>query len=193
MKNARILDATASNRSIWLIKDSPHILFIDIENELQVPPDMVLDCTETGFKPHSYHTIFFDPPQWWGDTPSDNYYSCKNLKESKAFSEKYGYKGYFTSYYGTDKFKSKTELLTFLHKSQKEFNRILKDDGMLWVKWNETKIPLSKILPFFKNWDEMLRLEIGDNYQTLGVSQTYWMMFMKKEGIKQTDLNEVEI
>lgn len=191
MKNARILDATSANRSIWLIKDSPHILFIDIEPELQVPPDMVLDCTETGFKPHSYHTIFFDPPQYWGDKIGGNIYALRNLDDVHIFNEKYGTNRH-VSYYGTDKFKSKTELLTFLHKSQKEFNRILMDDGMLWVKWNEIKIPLSKILPFFKNWVEMLRLEICDKYQTLSYSQTYWLMFMKKEGIKQTDLNEVE-
>jgi len=191
MKNARILDATASNRAIWRIKDSPHILFIDIESELHLPPDMILDCTNTGFEPNSFHTIFFDPPQFWGDKIADNIYALRNWDDVNIFNKKYGTNRH-VSYYGTDKFKSKTELLIFLHKAQKEFNRILVDDGILWVKWSEIKIPLSKILPFFKNWVEMLRLEICDKYQTSSDSQTYWLMFMKKDGIKQTDLNEVE-
>ena len=60
---------------------------------------------------------------------------------------------------------------------------------MLWVKWCEAKIPLSKILPFFRNWIEMLRLEIEDKSQTLSDSQTYWIMFMKKsEAVRHLDL-----
>jgi len=42
-------------------------------------------------------------------------------------------------------------------------------------------IPLSEVLNLFRDWDEMLRLEIGSKKQTAGKAQNYWIMLMKKE------------
>ncbi len=184
----RILDATASNRSIWRKKESRHVLWIDIESELRVPPDMVLDCTTTGFEAERFHTIFFDPPHWWGDETGENYFACRNDADEMKLQKRYGIRARKAAYYGADKFKSKSELLVFIHKAQKEFCRILKDEGILWLNWSEVKIPLGKILPFFRNWDEMIRLTIGSKAQSLGDFQNYWVMFMKKDGPHQAEL-----
>ena len=64
--DARILDATASNRSIWRTKESNKIIWIDIEPELEINPDLILDCTQTGFPDNSIMMLIFDPPHWWG-------------------------------------------------------------------------------------------------------------------------------
>ena len=50
---------------------------------------------------------------------------------------------------------------------------------MLWLNWSEVKIPIGKILPLFRDWNEMLRLEVGSQKQTLSEYQNYWIMFMK--------------
>lgn len=185
--DARILDSTASNRHIWRKRTSPMVMWIDIEPELDVPPDRVLDCTDTGFAPGRFHTIFFDPPHWWGDEIAENIYALRNWNDANVFNKRYGTNKH-VSYYGADKFRTKRDLLVFIHKAQREFNRILMDDGILWLNWSEVKIPLKSILPFFKNWDEMIRLTIGSKRQTLSKHQNYWVMFMKRPGLRQAEL-----
>lgn len=179
--DARILDATASNRSIWRTKESTKIIWIDIEPELEIKPDLVLDCTQTGFPDNSIMMLIFDPPHWWGQKTGEAFFTCRNKAEKKKFLDKYNMGSAGCAYYGTDKFGTKTELLSFIHKAQKEFHRILYPDGVLWLNWSDVKLSLSKILPFFKDWDEMLRLPIGSKLQTLSDSQNWWVMFMKKD------------
>jgi len=186
--DARILDATASNRSIWKTKESDKIIWIDIEPELEVSPDLIIDCTKTHFPDKSIFTVFFDPPHWWGQRTGENFFTCRNMEESKAFTSKYGMRDRSSSvtYYGTDRYKTKTELLSFIHKAQKEFQHILTDNGILWLNWSEVKLPLSRIIAFFRDWDEMLRFSIKSPYQIIGESQSYWIMFMKKSEIVET-------
>ena len=64
--DAKILDATAGNRHIWKVKDDSRIVFMDIESELEVKPDIIGDCTKTDYPDGYFHTIFFDPPHWGG-------------------------------------------------------------------------------------------------------------------------------
>jgi len=179
--DARILDATAANRAFWRTKESNHILWIDIEPELEIKPDLVLDCTNTGFPDESIMMIIFDPPHWWGDTPGENFFSCRNKEEKRQFEEKYGLGRHGATYYGTDKYQTKHALLGFLHKAQLEFQRILYPDGILWLNWSEVKLELNRIMPFFRDWDEMLRLPIGSKLQTLSTYQNWWVMLMKKD------------
>ena len=73
--DAKILDVTAGNRNIWLKNKNPFILWIDIESELEIPPDLVMDCTDTKFPDECVFTLFFDPPHWWGDKIAKNIYN----------------------------------------------------------------------------------------------------------------------
>jgi len=175
---ARILDTTAGNRNVWLKNENPNIIFIDIEPELEVKPDQVIDCTNTPFPNNYFFTIFFDPPHWWGDEIGENIYALRNWNDANYFNKKYGTNRH-VSYY--DKFKTKTQLLSFLNKASKEFYRILAQNGMLWVKWVDAKIDLDKILPFFRDWDELLRIHVGSPKQTNSEMQAYWLLFMKKD------------
>lgn len=173
---ARILDATAGLRTIWKQKTSAHILWVDIETDLETPPDVLMDCTNTNFEEKRFHTIFFDPPHGWGKKPGLSQTAMRNRKDYENYPWKPPNWG---PYYGWDKYKNKQSLLIFIHKAQKEFHRILQDDGVLWLKWNECNIPLSRVLPFFKDWVEMMRIEVGSRRQTIGKTQTYWLLFMK--------------
>jgi len=160
---------------MWQTKENSNIIWIDIEPELEVPPDKIMDCTQTEFPDNQFTTIFFDPPHGWGKQIGRSATALRN----KSDRETYPWKApHGLMYWGWDKYHTKTQLLSFIHKAQKEFSRILKNDGMLWVKWNECNIPLRKILPLFRDWNEMLRFPIAS--QAVGDSQTYWIMFMKK-------------
>lgn len=173
---AQILDATAGNRSIWRTKADPRILFIDIEPELEVPPDMVLDCTATGFSDKSFHTIIFDPPhgvnyqKWIGIMTSPNRSRFPPHWKNKQ-----------PSYYGLDKFKTRVGLQEFIIASIREFRRVLQDDGCLWIKWGERTISIGEVVSIIKRegYQEMLRIPVKGP-KTPSHGETYWVMFMKK-------------
>jgi len=178
---AVILDATAGNRMFWKKKNDKRVLWIDIQEDLEIPPDAVIDCTDTGFPDQSFHTIIFDPPHWWGDEPASTFFTIKNKEDKEKLQEKYPEMDIHGCYYGTDIYKTKSQLIKFLHKAQLEFHRIIWDNGILWFNWCEVKINLRKVLPIFTNWDPMIILPIGSKLQTMGDSQNYWVMLMKKD------------
>ena len=176
---ARILDATASYRSIWKTKESDRVLWIDIEPEIELKPDILMDCTNTDFDDGRFHTIFFDPPHKYGHTKNTGIHQTPSRILQK---EKWGNTG---SYYGFDKYATKIALLGFINKAQLEFMRILSDDGILWFKWAEIVSPLNNILPLFRDWDVMMKHEVA--YRGKVKTRTWWVAFMKKSEFRQED------
>ena len=130
---ARILDATAANRCIWEMKESEFIVYMDVESELEVKPDIVCDNRKTPYPDGYFHTIIFDPPHGWGEKLGKEWYSIRNKKDLKTLIETYpNQKGRKTiTYYGMDKYRSKSELLGYLNKALQEFYRILEWGGGL--------------------------------------------------------------
>jgi len=175
---AIILDATAGNRMIWNIKKSPYVLWIDIEPEVE--PDLILDCTNTNFLDKQFRMIFFDPPHSYGRTKNTGIYQTPS---AKIRFEKWGSRG---GYYGFDKYPTKTALLSFIHKAQEEFYRILDDYGVLWFKWAEIHATLDAILPLFKKWNLMMKIEVAFQGKVKG-NTTWWVMFMKKSEFLTND------
>lgn len=180
---ARILDATAANRCIWETKESRWIVYMDVEPELEVKPDVICDNRHTPYPDGYFHHIVFDPPHGFGRKPGDGFYECRNIEEHRRFLTKFGYKKTpgKPTYYGMDKYRSKGELLGYLNKALQEFYRILEDGGVLMMKWCELEIPFDNIKPFLRDWDIMMKLKIGDGSQTRGSTQTWWVLLMKKE------------
>jgi len=172
-----ILDATAGNRTMWRYPNSENIIYIDIEKRLEVKPTIFCDNTRMPFKDKQFDTIFFDPPHSWYE--GDYYYTFPDRASLKAV--------YPTArespprYYGWDKIKNKSHLLKYLFNAQKELRRVLKDDGLLWLKWNEMKIPLATVLIIMQEWNELLRIYVKSPTQT-GMQQTYWICLEKKLG-----------
>lgn len=85
------------------------------------------------------------------------------------------------TYYGWDKYKTKAEIRKYIYESQKEFKRVLADDGLLLVKWNEVRIALKRFLTMLPEWRLLIELPISDPNQTWGSAQTYWLMMEKKK------------
>lgn len=183
-----ILDATAGNRQMWKKKDSDNIIYLDSQLRLQVPPTLFANNEQTPFKDGTFDTIFYDPPHRWNWEGS--YYSFPNVEEAK---EIWGDKTGVITYYGWDVYKTRQELIRHLIKAQSEFYRILKDDGLLWLKWNELEIKLMNILGIFSLWDELMRLYVESPLQRKKDVQTFWVCLEKKSGkIVKTSLFEFE-
>jgi hypothetical protein len=170
-----ILDATAGNRSIYTYKKSENIIFIDIEKQLWVKPTLFADSRKLPFKDGTFHTIIFDPPHDWGDKPFD--FKMAEWLKSRQWGRTYPYQ--FT-YYGWDKYKNRSELIKYIYESQAEFARVSTEDALLFLKWNETKIPLNRILTVFTHWRVLIEIPVADPNHTWGTAQTYWIVMEKR-------------
>ena len=171
-----ILDATAGNRSMWQYKDSEHIIYIDMEKKLTIKPTIFCSNTNTPFPNSIFDVIFYDPPHFYNDKGS--FYS---IPDAKTFMEKWQGYGAVPRYYGGDKYKTQVSLLRHVFDAQKEMHRILKDDGLLWLKWNETYITIHTILHLFDRWQVMLQLPIRLSNPNRTQKQTYWVCMSKKK------------
>jgi len=169
-----ILDATAGNRTLWINKESENIIYIDMETQLEVKPTIFCKNDMTPFRDKLFDTILYDPPHTWGGT---DHYHCYP-RRTQEYIEKWKDTA-IPRYYGWDKYKSETELIMHIVKAQQEFQRILKDDGLLWLKWNEMSIPLYKILSLLNGWRLMIKIHDKDPSQTAGKHKTYWLCMEK--------------
>jgi hypothetical protein len=160
-----MLDATAGNRMIWGENKTPHLtVFMDIETRLFRPPDIFGSSTHCPFREEIFDVVLFDPPwginmpPWWN--------------KPEIYNKNYG------------GFKSKRELLSYIHKSQKEFIRVA---PRLCLKWGERNVSLWKILVCFKsNWREIFRRETGG---IKSKTKNYWVTFVKKSQFKENEKN----
>lgn len=171
-----ILDATAGYRSMYELKDNTSIIYIDVERQLLTKPTVFCDNTKTPFMDKQFDTIFYDPPHGFGENPFDHTIMKDDTRS--ALTHKYPFA---TSYYGWDKYKSQYALITHIYRAQREFHRILKDDGLLWFKWNEARIALNRVLCMFEDWDILMCINIADPNKTWGKGKSYWIALTKKK------------
>jgi len=162
---------------MWEKKEIPFIVFIDKEDKLEIKPTYLMDNEHTTFPDRHFHTIFYDPPHTWGG--GVHFFSFPNREaRQKVFPHSSG----VPTYYGWDKYKTKTELLAHIYRAQREFYRILTDDGLLWFKWNEMSIKVDRVLACFPLWQELMRLYVNDPTHTAGFQQTFWILMCKQKG-----------
>lgn len=169
-----ILDATAGNRAIYQTKYSENIIYLDRQKKLERKPTVFADFKYLPFKENVFDTILFDPPYYWG---TDN--PWYTIPDSATYFKRFGEYRRAPRYYGVDQYPNKTKLINALFFGLKELGRVLKSDGLLWLKWCEVKMRLVKLEPLLEIFNEMLRLEIKDKLQTHSSCQTYWVAFMK--------------
>lgn len=151
-----ILDACCGGRQFWFNKHHPNAVYIDNRLErapckprpnFSVVPDMVMDFRDLKFPDGSFKLVVWDPPH------------LTRSGETSIMRAKYGC----------------LNAITWPGDLAKGFNecwRVLDDYGMLVFKWNETDIPLKKVLKLFPE-------EPLFGHPTGSKHKTKWMVFMK--------------
>lgn len=174
-----ILDAGCGNRCMWLLKENENVLHIDIEKALQHKPDMFASNTALPFKDECFNTIFFDPPFKWNchDHP---FFSFPNLEMLYNYYPNIS-KRSTVSYYGIERYKTRSELAAYIYRAERELRRIIKPDGCLWVRWcTMTDMDHNNLLNIFADWHHMATHEIGSAKRVTGETKSFWFMLMKK-------------
>lgn len=171
-----ILDATAGNRLLWLVKKSDNIVYLDRQTRLQVKPTIFADNTQTPFMPKCFDTIIFDPPHDIGG--GDGFFSHPNAEE---YNKIYSHKRDTPTYYGAEIFNSKTQLIKYIYHAQEEFKRILKDDGLLIVKWCDIQLTLNRFIIIFLDWTLLMQIRADQPTHTFKQNKTYWLYMEKRK------------
>lgn len=154
MKN--VLDVCCGSRMFYFDKLDNRVAFNDIRSEshtlcdgrtLEICPDTQFDFTDMSwFESDRFHLVVFDPPH------------LVSLGKSSWMAKKYGV--------------LKKEWREDLKKGFSECFRVLKPNGTLIFKWNETQIPVGEIL---KCTDQKPLFGHKSGRQ----SKTHWICFMK--------------
>ncbi|MGX2956385.1 class I SAM-dependent methyltransferase [Ursidibacter arcticus] len=159
-----ILDVCCGGRMFWFDKQNPNVLFADCRSEevtfkdrnslrkLEIKPDVIHDFTNMPYPDKSFKLVIFDPSHLIQG--GDNSWLVK----------KYG--------------RLNKDWQAQLKQGFDECMRVLDDFGTLIFKWNETQIPVSKILETI-NYQPLIGHKSGK------AANTHWLLFIK---LKQEDL-----
>lgn len=159
MEEKLILDACCGGRMFWFDKRHPNTLYIDIREEKHfetgkgvdnrhraILPDEVMDFRKLDLHDNSFNLVVFDPPHL-----------------------KVGRKSYFAQLYGS---LSDTDWKDDLTKGFAECFRVLKPNGVLIFKWNESDILLKDILA-------LTPVQPLFGHRSGKAQKTHWVTFMK--------------
>lgn len=155
LKTKKILHACCGSRMCWFDKENKDAVFMDIRQEtttlcdgrtLSVNPDIIGDFRQMPFDDNSFYVVLFDPPH------------LKTLGVKSWLAKKYGR---LSSTWEDD-----------IKQGFNECMRVLKPNGILIFKWNESEIKLSKIL-------SLIPFKPLFGHTSGRQSRTIWMCFMK--------------
>lgn len=159
----RVLDPCCGGRMFWLDRSNPDVIFGDCRNEviavtdrshgkadgqrvIRIEPDTLLDFRDLPYPDESFSLVVFDPPHLVRAGP----------------------KSWLAAKYG----KLSDDWRNDLRLGFAECFRVLKTDGVMVFKWNETQVTVSEVLslapvaPLFGHISGRKGL-------------THWLVFMK--------------
>ena len=168
--NAKILDPCCGSRMMHFDRQNKNVVYGDIRTEshilcdgrsLEVAPDIEMDFRDMPFPDDSFHAVVFDPPH------------LIRAGDKSWLALKYG--------------KLNQDWREDLAKGFSECFRVLKPNGTLIFKWNETQIKVSEVLA------------LTDQKPFIGHpsgkrANTHWICFMKmslKGGVLNGSFNEI--
>ncbi|MCI2290975.1 class I SAM-dependent methyltransferase [Enterobacter sp. I4] len=153
-----VLDMCCGSRMFWFDKQDERAVFTDIREEehvlcdgrkLIISPDIIADFRNLPFENDHFPVVVFDPPH------------LESIGENAWMRKKYGALNRGT--WRED-----------LRAGFAEAFRVLKPNGVLIFKWNETQIPVSQVITLTPE-----KPLIG---QRTGKSdKTHWIIFLKAE------------
>jgi SAM-dependent methyltransferase len=156
-----VLDACCGSRMFWFDRNDPRCMYVDRRREtcvlpdksskggsrtLVVDPDVMADFTALPFRDGQFALVVFDPPHF----------------------ERNGSGGWMAKKYG----KLEGEWREMLRRGFVECFRVLKPEGTLIFKWNESETPVSEILALTPE-RPLVGQQGGKNMQT------HWIVFLK--------------
>lgn len=155
---ATVLDPASGSRMFYFDKADPRVLFGDIRTmpkttlcdgrALEVSPDTVMDFRNLPFGDEQFHVAVFDPPHLVKAGPQ-SWMVAKYGKLERTWKQDL-----------TDGFA--------------ECFRVLKPNGVLIFKWNETQIKVSEILALTPE-----KPLIG--HKSGKQAKTHWVTFIKED------------
>lgn len=152
----KILDVCCGSKMFWFDKNHPDVLYTDIREEnhklcdgrsLEVKPDMIADFRSLPFDDATFNLVVFDPPH------------IDNLGKNSWMAKKYG--------------RLLPSWRDDIRAGFDECMRVLKIDGVLIFKWNESRIKTKDILAIISE-KPLFGHTSGNNGFTI------WMCFMKR-------------
>lgn len=167
LSNKLILDACCGGRTFWFNKEHPETLYVDrrvMQPEIvstgrnarvrKCLPDKVMDFRKLDLPDESFRLVVFDPPHLFLGSTS-----------------------YMIKMYGT---LERTTWKQDLAAGFSECFRVLKDEGILIFKWNESQIPLKDVLALTPHQPLF-------GHPSGKTQKTHWVTFMKREGGKNLE------
>ena len=173
IKNKPILDVCCGGRMFYYNKTDERVLFQDIRKisthlcdgrYFNINPDIQADFTNMPYKDETFLMVVFDPPHLLRNTGKSKMADMYGSLNEKSLPTGYQQIKYGSLY---------SDWRDMLAKGFKECFRVLKRDGFLIFKWNETDIKVSEIL------------KLTDEKPIFGHisgkrSNTHWICFMKR-------------
>jgi hypothetical protein len=154
-----ILDMCCGSRMFWFDKNDSRAVFSDIRAEehtlcdgrkLVIRPDLIADFRALPFADSSFHVVVFDPPH------------LERVGDSAWMGKKYGRL-------------NKDSWRDDIRAGFIEAFRVLRQNGTLIFKWNETQIPVSQIIAL-TDVKPIIWQRTGKN------DKTHWIIFLKGAG-----------
>ena len=155
----RVLDPCCGARMFWFDKHNPDVEFCDNRElhthlcdgrSLDIKPDTFADFTNLPFPDESFCHVVFDPPH------------MVTLGANSWMAQKYGV-------LPGDQGGGWQQLL---HDGFAECMRVLKTNGTLIFKWNETDIPVSEVI-------EAIGYQPLYGHKSGKMQKTHWLAFVK--------------
>ena len=151
-----MLDACCGSRMFWFDRENPNAIFMDRRSEkhtlcdgreLRVIPDIMADFTHMPYPDETFYLVVFDPPH------------MNSLGENSWMAKKYG--------------RLTCGWQEMIRGGFDECFRVLKPNGTLVFKWNESQISLKEVLSLAPQPPEF-------GHTTGRQAKTVWATFLKR-------------
>jgi SAM-dependent methyltransferase len=163
MTDAAILDPCCGSRMMWRNKQNPNAVFGDCRHEtlvvtdrshgnasgqrvLRIEPDVVMDFRAIPYPDGTFHLVAFDPP---------------HLVRA-------GKKSWLASKYGILSYNWKADIRAGFS----ECFRVLKPNGVLVFKWNETQVKTGEVM-------QLTDIQPLFGHLSGRKGLTHWLVYMK--------------
>ena len=129
IKYPPVLDACCGSRMFWFDRKNPAAIFVDKRSEnhtlcdgrsLEISPDLVADFTALPFPDETFYLVVLDPPH------------MNKLGATSWMAKKYG--------------RLEGDWKSMIAAGFRECFRVLKPNGTLVFKWNESQVKASEVL-----------------------------------------------